>query len=69
MTKPASWSITVTICYRNGISQQATVSDDCCTTLRELSATLERARTLAEAMRPMEQQGAAPGWQPRLVNE
>jgi hypothetical protein len=70
MSKPASWAITVTISYQNGITQQATLSDDCMTTLREVSAILERSRRLAEAMKASEPaiEEAAPAWRPSVVH-
>jgi hypothetical protein len=67
MSKPASWAITVQIAYRNGITQHATVSDDCITTMREISAILERSRKLAEAMRVEPAFEEAPGWRPSVV--
>jgi hypothetical protein len=68
-TKPA-WAVTVTISYRNGITQQAVVSNDGIVTQREIVAILERARQLALAMKtePPDEE-AAPGWKPKIVNE
>jgi hypothetical protein len=69
MSHKASWAITVSITYKNSISQQATVSDEGMTTLREISEILERSRKLCMAMQAQPAiEEAAPSWQPKIVN-
>lgn len=60
--------VQVTVSYENGAIASASIDEGRLTTVREVEAVFQRAKVMAEAMRPGMPE-AAPGWQPRVVNE
>jgi hypothetical protein len=60
--------VRVTIDFVNGATATASIDEENITTIREIADVFARAKTMAEAMRPVEQE-TAPGWKPRVINE
>lgn len=60
--------VQVTVTFVNGAAATASIDEQNLVTVREVEAVFQRAKIMAEAMRPRHEEQAAPGWKPQVVN-
>jgi hypothetical protein len=61
--------VMVTVEFVNGAKASASIDEQNLVTIREVEAVFQRAKVMAEAMRPRhEEPAAATGWTPQVVN-
>jgi tRNA A58 N-methylase Trm61 len=61
--------VIVTVEFVNGAKASASIDEQNLVTIREVEAVFQRAKVMAEAMRPRHEEPAATGWRPHVVNE
>jgi citrate lyase alpha subunit len=62
--------VMVTVEFVNGAKASASIDEQNLVTIREVEAVFQRAKVMAEAMRPThEMPAAATGWKPSVVNQ
>jgi citrate lyase alpha subunit len=62
--------VMVTVEFVNGAKASASIDEQNLVTIREVEAVFQRAKVMAEAMRPSHEiPAAASGWRPHVVNE
>jgi hypothetical protein len=59
--------VQVTISFVNGATATASIDEEHLTTIREIEGVLQRAKVMAEAMRPRHEEPAAGAWRPTMV--
>jgi hypothetical protein len=61
--------VQVTVSFVNGAMASASIDEQNLVTIREVEAVFQRAKVMAEAMRPTQEiPAAAGGWKPSVVN-
>jgi hypothetical protein len=61
--------VQVTVSFVNGAMASASIDEQNLVTIREVEAVFQRAKVMAEAMRPTHEiPAAAGGWKPSVVN-